>query len=90
MLNIAIPRERQWLNWLAICLGYLVVSSVSAEVLFVTVIAVQDGDTITLRTESNKKRIRLAGIDVPELKRPYGFESRLLLWEAVLDKSVLV
>ncbi|NQW57542.1 MAG: thermonuclease family protein [Polynucleobacter sp.] len=61
-----------------------------AEVILGTVIAVHDGDTITLRTESNKKKIRLAGIDAPELKQPYGVESRSLLREAVLDKSVLV
>jgi len=90
MLNIAVPRARLWLNWLAICLGCLVSSSVFAEVLLGTVIAVHDGDSITLRTESNKKKIRLAGIDAPELKQPYGVESRSLLREAVLDKSVLV
>jgi endonuclease YncB( thermonuclease family) len=61
-----------------------------AEVLLGTVIAVHDGDTITLRTETNKKKIRLAGIDAPELKQPYGVESRSALREAVLDKVVLV
>jgi endonuclease YncB( thermonuclease family) len=65
-------------------------SFASAEALLGTVIAVHDGDTITLRTETNKKKIRLAGIDAPELKQPYGVESRSLLREAVLDKSVLV
>jgi len=90
MLNFPKPRARHWLNWLAICLGCLVASSVSAEVLLGTVIAVHDGDTITLRTESNKKKIRLAGIDAPELKQTYGVESRSLLREAVLNKAVLV
>ena len=61
-----------------------------AEVLLGTVIAVHDGDTITLRTETNKKKIRLAGIDAPELKQPYGVESRSAVREAVLDKVVLV
>ena len=54
------------------------------------VVAVHDGDTITLRTETNKKKIRLTGIDAPELKQPYGVESRSALREAVLDKVVLV
>ena len=61
-----------------------------AEVLLGTVIAVHDGDTITLRTETNKKKIRLAGIDAPELKQPYGVESRAVLREAVLDRQVQV
>ena len=61
-----------------------------AEVLLGTVIAVHDGDTITLRIETNKKKIRLVGIDAPELKQPYGVEARSALREAVLDKVVLV
>ena len=61
-----------------------------AEVLLGTVIAVHDGDTITLRTETNKKKIRLAGIDAPELKQPYGVESQSALREAVFDKVILV
>jgi len=59
-------------------------------VLLGTVVAVHDGDTITLQNESGQKKIRLAGIDAPELKQPYGVESRSLLRQAVLDKSVLV
>ena len=55
-----------------------------------TVIAVHDGDTITLRTETNKKKIRLAGIDAPELKQLYGVESREALKGAVLDRQVQV
>lgn len=78
------------MNWLVICLGCLLASSVSAEVLLGTVIAVHDGDTITLRTESNKKKIRLAGIDASELTQPYGVESRAALREAVFDKVILV
>ena len=58
-----------------ICLGCLA-SGVSTEVLLGTVIAVHDGDTITLKNESGQKKIRLAGIDAPELNQPYGVESR--------------
>ena len=89
MLNFSKPRPRHWLNLLAICFGCLVVSSVTAEVLLGTVIAVHDGDTITLKNESEQKKIRLAGIDAPELNQPSGVESREALREAVLDKVVL-
>jgi endonuclease YncB( thermonuclease family) len=65
-------------------------SGAFAEVLLGTVIAVHDGDTITLQNESGQKKIRLAGIDAPELNQPFGVESRIALREAVLDKAVLV
>lgn len=65
-------------------------SGVSAEVLLGTVIAVHDGDTITLQNESGQKKIRLAGIDAPELNQPFGVESRIALIEAVIEKQVHV
>jgi endonuclease YncB( thermonuclease family) len=77
------------LKCLTICLGFLA-SSVFAEVLFGTVVAVHDGDTITLKNESGQKKIRLAGIDAPELSQPYGTESRATLRESVLGKQVQV
>jgi endonuclease YncB( thermonuclease family) len=90
MLNFPKPRAEHWLNWLAICFGCLFVSGVSAEVLLGTVIAVHDGDTITLRNEAGQKKIRLTGIDAPELNQPYGVESRSALREAVIEKQVHV
>lgn len=62
----------------------------SAEVLTGTVTSVYDGDTITLHTEAGTKKIRLAGIDAPELKQPYGTESRDALRQDVLNQSVTV
>ncbi len=71
-------------------MGFLIVSGVSADVLLGTVIVVNDGDTITLQNESGQKKIRLAGIDAPEINQPYGAESHSALREAVIDKSVLI
>jgi endonuclease YncB( thermonuclease family) len=65
-------------------------SGAFAEVLLGTVIAVHDGDTITLQSESGQKKIRLAGIDAPELNQPYGVESRVALRDVVLDRQVQV
>ena len=90
MLNFPTLRAGYWLNCLVICLGCLVVSDVSAEALLGKVIAVHDGDTITLQNESGQKKIRLAGIDAPELNQPFGVESRAALREVVLDKQVQV
>lgn len=61
-----------------------------AKVILGTVIAVHDGDTFTLQNESGQKKIRLAGIDAPELNQSFGAESRKALGEAILDKQVQV
>ena len=74
---------------LTICLGCLA-SGVSAEVLLGIVIAVHDGDTVTLKNESGQKKVRLAGIDAPEISQPYGVESRAALRESVLGKQVQI
>lgn len=71
--------------------GLLFASSLaSAEILTGTVTSVYDGDTITLQTEAGTKKIRLAGIDAPEIKQPYGIESRDALRQGVLNQSVTV
>lgn len=62
----------------------------SAERLTGTVVSVHDGDTITLQTEAETKKIRLAGIDAPEIKQPYGIESRDALRQGVLNQTVAV
>jgi endonuclease YncB( thermonuclease family) len=47
--------------------------STQAEIIRGKVIKIADGDTLTLLADSNKKiRIRLAGIDTPEKKQPFG------------------
>ena len=50
------------------------------------VVSVYDGDTITLqtRTRTNQK-IRLQGVDAPEIKQPYGIESRDTLRKLLLN-----
>ena len=67
-----------------------------------TVVAVSDGDTITVTVPKpcdpgescfkGKKayRVRLAEIDAPERKQPYGIEARDALRGAVLGQSVQV
>ena len=56
------------------------------------VISVYDGDTITVSTVDNQKvKIRLYGIDAPELKKqPYGAASRNYLQRLILNKYVEV
>ena len=54
-----------------------------------TVVAVHDGDTITVRSDITTK-IRLFGIDAPELKQPHGQASKQALSGMVFGKTVTV
>lgn len=62
----------------------------SAEFFTGTVSLVYDGDTITLQAEFTIKKIRLAGIDAPELNQPNGIESRDALRQDILNQQVTV
>jgi endonuclease YncB( thermonuclease family) len=53
------------------------------------VIAVYDGDTITVRTDETIK-IRLDGIDAPELKQPFGQASKQALSGLVFGQTVTI
>ena len=53
------------------------------------VVGVYDGDTITVRTTETIK-IRLHGIDSPELKQPFGQASKQALSGLVFGKNVTV
>ena len=55
------------------------------------VVKIADGDTLTLLTSSNKKiKIRLAGIDTPEIKQPFGNKAKQALAKLVFQKKVQV
>lgn len=70
--------------------GLLLTFSSVADPLKGLVIAVHDGDTLTLKVLNAEKKIRLAGIDAPELNQPFGIDSRNALREAVLNREVRV
>lgn len=55
------------------------------------VIWVQDGDTLTVRTERNKVfKVRLVDIDAPETGQPFGKAARRLATDMALEKVVRV
>ena len=56
-----------------------------------TVVAVSDGDTITVLTPAKKQhKIRLLGIDAPEKEQPFGRKSKFSLSDMVYLKEVTV
>lgn len=54
------------------------------------VVSVHDGDTITILAEKEQVKIRLFGIDAPELKQPFGRKSKEFLASMVAGKNVEV
>ena len=56
--------------------------------LLCAVISVSDGDTLRARCgESSSTIVRLAGIDAPEYRQPYGKQARKALRQLVLGKT---
>ncbi len=55
------------------------------------VVGVHDGDTLTLLTDKNKEvKVRLEGIDAPEIGQAFGKNSKQSLSELVFGKTVKV
>lgn len=55
------------------------------------VVGVADGDTVTVLDQAGvQHRVRLAGIDAPEKRQPFGAASKQSLAKLVFQKSVVV
>jgi len=82
-----------WLsiNRLLLPLLLLFTLSAQAETLEGKVIKIADGDTLTLLTSSNQQvKVRLAGIDTPERKQPFGNRAKQALSNLAFQKQALV
>lgn len=65
--------------------------SVLALILVGEVVAVADGDTVTVLDEGKRQhRVRLAGIDAPEKRQAFGNKSRQALASMVFRQRVVV
>jgi len=52
---------------------------------------IADGDTLTILTSSSQqKKVRLAGIDTPERKQPFGNRAKQALSKLAFQKQALV
>lgn len=54
------------------------------------VVAIHDGDTLTVLVDRRQVQVHLAEIDAPELKQPFGRQSRQSLADLCLDKDAVV
>lgn len=66
-------------------------SAATADTLQGVVVAIQDGDTLTVLDEGKvQHRIRLAGIDAPEKGQPFGQRSKEGLSDLVYRREIAV
>jgi endonuclease YncB( thermonuclease family) len=76
---------------LVLLLAWLALPAAASERLQGLVVAIADGDTITVLDAGNTQyKVRLAGIDAPEKKQPFGNVARQHLAAAVFQKRVSV
>jgi micrococcal nuclease len=77
-------------RYLAVCFSFLWFNGPAVAIeLSGRVIAISDGDTIKVLDSNNQQhKIRLAGIDAPESKQPFGIKSKSNLASLVFQKDV--
>lgn len=89
-LSPAFP-HRVWRGLLAVVLTLGISSGAEADVLGGKVVAVTDGDTITVLDAGEVQHVvRLSGIDAPEKKMPFGQRSKQSLSDLVYGRWVEV
>lgn len=81
-----------WISRRVVAAALLLLALVSqAETITGRVVAIADGDTITvLDTTKTQHKIRLAGIDAPEKAQAFGQRSKESLSDLVFDQAVTV
>jgi len=74
---------------LAVSISAVIPTQLSAETFIGSVARVSDGDTVRLRLDdSTELKIRLSGIDAPELDQAFGKESKSRLAELVDGRTI--
>ncbi len=84
-----VPKSAMRILFSALLTALLVGQACAVE-LTGRVVAVADGDTLTLLVNRQQVRVRLAEIDAPERKQPFGNRSRQSLHELCHGKAAIV
>ena len=66
----------------------MLILAAAAATLSCTIYSVHDGDTVSADCGGTRIKVRMVGIDAPELKQKYGRTSRQVLADHVLQKKV--
>ena len=100
LLHIECAGDRTWVYHMPMCVRPLVLSVVlacisplicSADTLAGRVVAVADGDTITVLDSANEQhKVRVGGIDAPEKKQAFGDRSKQSMTRLAFGKPVRV
>ena len=78
------------MRWIFLALA-LAAGAAAGETISGAVIVVIDGDTLTVADAAKRQhRVRLAGIDAPQAKQPYGVRSARSLAQLCLKKEAKV
>lgn len=68
----------------------LIANASLADSLIGVVVGISDGDTITVLADRKTHKVRLAGIDTPESKQPYGQKAKEILSDLTYRKSAQI
>jgi micrococcal nuclease len=79
-----------WRHCFACCLLLLLSISAFGAELRGIVVRVTDGDTIVIQSGEEQYKIRISGIDAPEIRQAFGREARAALAGQVEDKAVVI
>jgi endonuclease YncB( thermonuclease family) len=79
-----------WLPLAVLTICFVASQQVNAASLTGKVIQVNDGDELTLFNLNRPVRIKLIGIDAPEMDQAFGVTAKQHLADLVLDKQVIV
>lgn len=73
---------------LSVLLILLIPFLVFAQTYTGKIIAIKDGDTVVMLVKNKPQTIRLAHIDTPEKKQPYGTAAKIFLSERIYGREV--